>query len=188
MRFPPHIRMSVTRREEKEHRLGAFIARNLAILAPVGRDAEPRQGGGISVIARSLHSPVAKAIAALAPEIAAAGRPVRIILARSDRPLTAVGWPDAVALECEVRLAKDPRLAEAHEQLVLGSATCWTGDSMRRDPAASDAYESYVDDCVEIARAAAMTFERLWTGAQPLFECRLVAPAIGLADGAERRP
>ena len=185
MRFPPHFRMSVTRREDKEQRLGAFIARNLA---PIGEGAQ--RSVGLSLIARSLQSPVAKAIAALAPEIAAAGLSVRMILARSDRPAPAAGWADvdAAVPDCEVRLASDPRLAEAHEQLVLGPAACWTGDSMRRDPAAGDAYESYVEDCVEIAGTAAVTFERLWTGAVPLFARRLVAPAMSLAAAAERRP
>lgn len=187
MRFPPQFRMSVTRRGDKEQRLGAFIARNLA---PAGRGAQPQRRDGISLIARSLQSPVAKAIAALAPEIAAAGHSVRMILARYDSFSPADGWADAHAatLDCEARLTKDPRLVEAHEQLVLAPRSCWTGDSMRRDPAACDAYESYVEDCVDLAGVAALTFERLWVGAEPLFERRLVAPAMSVAAAAERRP
>jgi len=187
MRFPPQSRLSVTRRGEKEQRLGAFIAQSLATIA---QSAKPQRRVGISVIARSLQSPVAKAIGALAPEIAAAGYSVRMILAKSDRFAPTDGWayPRAAALNCEVRLARDPRLIEAHEQLVLGPRTCWTGDSMRRDPAACDAYESFIDDCAEIAHAAALTFERLWLGAEPLFEHRPMAPAMSPAAAVERRP
>ena len=63
------------------------------------------------------------------------------------------GWAlsDAVEVDCEVRWARKPRLIEAHEQLVLGPQTCWIGDSMRREPAKCDAYETYIDDCAETA-------------------------------------
>lgn len=186
MRFPPHFRMSITRRGEKEQRLSAFIARSLV---PAEQQGERQQGGRISVIARSLQSPVAKAIAGLAGEIAAAGYSVRMILAKADRFGLTDAWadPTTVALNCEARLARDPRLAEAHEQLVLGPQTCWTGDSMRRDPAVCDAYESFIDDCTELASAGALTFERLWIGAEPLFENRPIAPALSLAAAVTRQ-
>jgi hypothetical protein len=167
MRSPPQFRMCVTRRGDKEPRLAAFIAQSLAV---TGSNAQPWPGAGILVIARSLQSPVVRAIGTLAREIAAAGCPVRMIVARPDRTARCDAWtfPHA-ALDCKVRLARDPRLIEAHEQLVLGPKTCWTGDSMRRDPALCDAYESFVDDCAETASAAATTFDRLWIGGEPLF-------------------
>jgi hypothetical protein len=166
MRFPPQSRLSVTRRGEKEQRLSAFITRSLALRSDV-----PERGSGISVIARSLHSPVARAIGALAAEIAAAGHSVRMLLLKADGVAApdSFAFPQAAArLDCELRLARDPRLIEAHEQLVLGSSTCWTGDSMRRDPSACDAYEDFIDDCAQIASGAASTFERLWIGGEPL--------------------
>ena len=126
---------------------------------------------GISVLARSIESPVVRAIGTLAAGIAAAGLRVRLLLARSDRLSPAGGcvYPQVSALDCEVRLVRDPRLIEAHEQLVLGGRACWTGNSMRRDPAAWDAYESFVEDCPDLAAAAGATFERLWSAAEPLF-------------------
>ena len=75
---------------------------------------------------------------------------------------------DAGAVDCEVRWARDPRLIEVHEQLVLGPRTCWTGDSMRRDPAKCDALETFIDDCAESAGTATASFERLWTASEPL--------------------
>jgi hypothetical protein len=167
MRFPAQFRMSITRRGEKAQRLTAFLAQGLA---KAGADADPSQIGGISALARSLESPVARAIGTLAAGIAAAGCPVRLLLVRPDRlaPVGGSVYPQA-AFDCEVRLARDPRLIEAHEQLVLGRRASWTGDSMRRDPAACDAYESFTEDCPDLAAALQSTFDRLWSAARPIF-------------------
>jgi hypothetical protein len=180
MRSSQQFRMSITRRGEKELLLGAFIARGVATLAA------PRQGAellsterAVLVIARSLQSPVVTSIAALAREIAAAGCGVRMILARMDRsaPSSLFIAAQAAALDCEVRQARNPRLIEAHEQLVLGTHTCWTGDTMRRDPGTCDAYESFVEDCAWMAAAAATTFERFWADGEPLSDGVLLADA-----------
>jgi hypothetical protein len=186
MRFPSQFRMSVTRRGEKEQRLTAFIARRFALAGPgVGPGATPRLSGGICVLARSIDSPVVKAIGALAAEVAAARCAVRLLLVRSDRGFPALGCmhPQVASLDWEVRLARDPRLIEAHEQMVLGERTCWTGDSMRRDPAACDAYETFIDDCPEHARAAQATFERLWSAAEAVFDAPCTLPT-----GVNRNP
>lgn len=166
MRFSPPLRMSVTRRGEKERRLGAFIGQHLA---DAQRDAS-RPGNQIRLIARSVDSPVVKAIAALAPEIVAGGHSLRLIVAQPDRDTLARdgALADAGALQCEVRWARNPRLMEAHEQLVLGPSACWTGDSMRRDPAKCDAYESFIGDSAEAAGSASASFERLWMASEPL--------------------
>jgi hypothetical protein len=196
MRSSQQFRMSITRRGEKELRLGAFIARGVASLAA------PRQGGelppterAVLVIARSLQSPVVRSIAALAREIAAAGCGVRMILAKMDRsaPSSLFIAAQAAALDCEVRQVRNPRLIEAHEQLVLGTYACWTGDTMRRDPATCDAYESFVEDCAWMTAAAGATFERLWADGEPLPDGALLAgaaapaPAIGPAPLLARR-
>jgi hypothetical protein len=39
---------------------------------------------------------------------------------------------------------------------------------MRRDPATCDAYESFAEDCPEMAAAARATFERLWRDGEPV--------------------
>jgi hypothetical protein len=191
MRFPPQFRMSVTRRGEKEQRLTVFIARGLALAGPrAGQGAMPPRSSGICVLARSIDSPVVRAIGTLAAEIASAGSSVRLLLARSDRVFPAGGciYPQAATLDCEVRLMRDPRLIEAHEQMALGERACWTGDSMRRDPAACDAYESFIDDSPDLARAARSTFERLWSAAGPLSGHRAMAAPLGPTPALERRP
>lgn len=186
MRFPHHTRMSVTRRGDKELRLGAFIARGLDGIAALAKEAAlPPARCAMLVIARSGQSPVVKTIANVASEIAATGCSVRIILVKPDR----FGMPDALSatqaagLDCELRSARNPRLIEAHEQLTIGARTSWTGDTMRRDPSICDAYESFVEDCPEIAVAAAATFERLWA------DCERLADGAALAaDVPTRRP
>ena len=120
------------------------------------------------LVARSLDSPVVKAITALGDDIAAAGLGARLILAHVDREPAPEDWGRGLAFTYEIRWARHPRLVEAHEQLVLGPETCWIGDCMRRDPGKCDAYESYVEDCGEAAGCAAVSFERLWHASQPL--------------------
>ena len=125
----------------------------------------------IQVVARSLESPVVKAIVGLARDLAASGISVRMILAQADHDTFGDAWFDAghaVGFDHEVRWAKHPRLIEAHEQLVLGAQTCWIGDSMRRDPTKCDAFESYVEGCGEAAGCALVSFERLWGACEPL--------------------
>lgn len=123
------------------------------------------------LVARSLESPVVKAVAGAADEIAGAGFNLRLILAQLDASASARDWSQDITLAHEVRWAKHPRLIEAHEQLVLGPEACWIGDCMRRDPTKCDAYESFVEDCGEAAGCAAVSFERLWCASQPLV-CR----------------
>jgi hypothetical protein len=160
VRPPP--RASVSRHAEKEQNLKQFLLRHIAS-APV---AGAGQLFDLQIVARSLDSPLIKAITALGEEIAAAGLSVRLILAQLDRALNPQVWAREVPFALEIRWAKHPRLIEAHEQLVLGPETCWIGDCMRRDPAKCDAYESFVEGCGEAAGCAAVSFERLWLASQ----------------------
>jgi hypothetical protein len=160
-------RMSVTRRAEKEQRLGEFVREYLA----ESNSGRRLRGRDVLVIARSVESPVVRAIASRAGDIVATGCSVRMIIALADQQSPPCDWVLSrdTDIDCEVRWAKRPRLIEAHEQLVLGPETCWIGDSMRREPAKCDAYESYVEACVATAAAAAVSFERLWAASEPLF-------------------
>ena len=178
MRLRPPLRVSVTRHEEKEQKLQEFIFQHLAG-AQHGGDAS--HATHLLIIARSLESPLVKAVAGLTNEITAAGLSARMILAQVDREPLPEEWGRAITFSHEIRWAKHPRLIEAHEQLVLGPETCWMGDCMRRDPAKCDAYESYVEGCGEAADCAAVSFERLWLASQPLMSqvARRVGGGIG---------
>ena len=181
MRLRPPLRVSVTRHEEKEQKLQEFIYQHLAGAQHGGDAGRATQ---LLIVARTLESPLVKAVAGLTHEIAAAGLSARMILAQIDRDPTPDEWGRAVTFSHEIRWAKHPRLVEAHEQLVLGPETCWIGDCMRRDPAKCDAYESYVEGCGEAAGCAAVSFERLWLASQPMVShaARRVGP-IGPGTG-----
>lgn len=174
MRFSPPLRMSVIKRGEKEEKLGHFVTGHFARAA----NTHGAAAAEILLIARSIESPVAKALAGHAAQIASSGRPVRMILARADRGSLAGGWSlrEGAHVDCEVRWASNPRLLEAHEQLVLAADTCWIGDSMRRDPAKCDAYETFIEADAEVTAAARISFERLWAASQRLFQGVLVPP------------
>jgi hypothetical protein len=163
MRFRPPLRVSVTRHEDKEQKLQAFLSHHIAGISP--RGAHPAH---LLLVARSLDSPVVRAISGLCDDIASAGLGVRLILAHVDREPLPEDWGRGLPFAYEIRWARHPRLVEAHEQLVIGPETCWIGDCMRRDPAKCDAYESYVEDCGEAAGCAAVSFERLWHASEPL--------------------
>jgi hypothetical protein len=177
--------MSVTRRGEKEQRLGEFIADHLADF----RSVRPQPRSEILVVARSVESPVVRAIAAQGADIAAIGFCVRMIVARGGSDAIPPGWTlsDSVEIDCEVRWARKPRLIEAHEQLVLGPETCWIGDSMRREPAKCDAYESFVDSCAKTTADAVVSFERLWRTSEPLL-ARAPTPSRGNDQAGLARP
>jgi hypothetical protein len=173
MSVRPPLRVSVTRHGEKEQKLKDFVGRHLAE-SDIGAGAQASQ---ILVVARSLHSPVVKALTALGDELAAVRLTVRLILAHFDQEPEA--WGRNVAFAHELRWAKHPRLIEAHEQLVLSPEICWIGDCMRRDPAKCDAYESFVEDCGEATGCATVSFERLWQASEPL----VVRPSRGTSPG-----
>jgi hypothetical protein len=157
--------VSVIRREEKEHKLRGFLLQYLCAKS----DAEGT--GPLLVIARSVESPVVRAITSVAREIAEASRSVRMILASAEPEALPSGWivsDPAAAFAHEIRLARNPRLIEAHEQLVIGRETCWIGDSMRRDPSKCDAFETFIDSCPRTTAAAVVSFQRLWSACEPV--------------------
>ena len=170
---------SVVKREDKMETLRAFICAALST---------PRvgQGGGVfTLVARSAESPVARALVALSPELVARGLSVRAIFGQLEAEKTSVGWSvvsPAIGFSRDLRWAKNPRLADAHEQLVLDVDICWTGDCMRRDPARRDAFEQFMSSEAPTARTLALSFERLWAASEPL------AIRVAQAGAANARP
>jgi hypothetical protein len=164
---PPQI--NVVRKEEKEPRLRDFVLRDLLARAQGLATGSPIY----LLIARSLDSPVARALLSVSGEAAAAGIRLNMLLMLDEvaRDMDPAAGDHLASIDA--RLATDMRLLDAHEFLVLGPSTVWIGDCMRRDPAKRDAYEFYGEDTVEAARSAARSFERLWAGASPLLLRRL---------------
>lgn len=157
--------------------LGASIGEKVAILSEyIANELDSRPARGMNatdpcylLIARSPDSPVAQALRAHAANLAAAGIRVRAIFSEIEGGRAAAATlaaPFAVPSEC--RLARDPRLLAAHEQLVLAGDCAWIGDCMRREPSKRDTYERFALNCTETAGNATRSFERLWRIATPV--------------------
>lgn len=159
MSLRPTARAKSLIRDEKEARLKAFVTRHLE-----ARCDSDEVTGDITyrLLALSAESPVARALDALSPDLAAAGVKVEIVFLRHAKADDAPSFDPA-----SCRFATDIRLLDAHEQLVLDSQTAWLGDCMRRDPLKRDTYELFCDRCTMTAGNAARSFARIWNAAGP---------------------
>lgn len=159
MRLPLPPSNPALSREDKEAKLKAFITEALAIDG--GRIDETRKT--YSLVARSLASPVVKALHAATADIVAAGIAVRVVLfeseALADEPAQAA-LLDSSAIE--IRVLNDQRFSAAHEQLTLDHGRVWIGDCMRRDPAKRDAFEMYHTGLPTMTAHAEGSFAKLW--------------------------
>ena len=161
-------RMDVVKREAKEGKLKDFISAHLLTVTT----NEPTTW---LLIARSSHSPVVKALNALAGDIAKAQVTVRAILAVLDTGAVDTQTETMMLCPTECRVASNPCLLEAHEQLVLSATTCWIGDSMRREPDKRDAYECYAADHATTAHWSTTSFNRLWAASDTIVPRALAA-------------
>lgn len=163
MRFNTLPPISVIKKEEKEARLKAFIGDHLAQkqAAADGRVCDRV----FLLLARSHESPVVRALMSIVAEGRGEGIVLKTIVTvhRGDQP---VDWPSELVAMTDCRLARDPRLLDAHEQLWLDGETVWIGDCMRREPAKRDAFECYAAGCEATARSAETAFNRIWAKAE----------------------
>jgi hypothetical protein len=149
----------VVKREMKQAHLERFIAEQLARPTPASGDQPQRRR--LRLLARSLESPVVKALIALGASLAEGDIEVEAIVAMPPARAEAEVVLDGLPFTMTLRRAANPRLLDAHEQLLLGPVTTWIGDSMRRDPVQRDAYETFADDCMVTAGFARVAFDRL---------------------------
>ena len=178
---------------EKVSKLTAFIGEDLDARATHGMHVA---GGCYLLIARSPESPVAQALRSHAARLAAMGIRVRAIFSEVDssKPADLLA-PFSVPSEC--RLARDPRLLAAHEQLTLTATCTWVGDSMRRDPGKRDALERFAANCAQTGAHAVRSFESLWRATLPVYVMPPITAALaqmpekaaaeGIPDGLRRQ-
>jgi hypothetical protein len=153
MRFSARFRTEGPHQDDKQARIGEFIRQHLT----AGGDC-PRM---VLVVARSGQSPVLRALHAVVRDGVVPGVEARVVLADDEWSAPA---GEGGELSCDVRIAGNPRLLDAHEQLIVGDAT-WYGDSMRRDPLKRDAFECFATNDQASARRARSIFEKLWQSA-----------------------
>ena len=166
MHLPLPPRITIISREDREAKLKDFIAQALVARSSSALDT---LGEMITLVARAPDSPVAQAILAMAPEIAAANISIRAVLFETE-PLSEdtvqASLLDIGAIE--VRMLADQRFAAAHEQLSLGDGRVWIGDCMRRDPAKRDAFEMFHNGDLATAGHATASFAKIWDKSVPL--------------------
>lgn len=165
MRLSASARMHVVFQEEKESRIKELIQKDLADRKAAGERAF---GTTYCLVARSSDSPAARALFAVAADAAAMGIEVRTLFVQHSSAAAKSIAAGQAAAGGQWRAIADPRLLDAHEQLVLGEAKAWIGDCMRRDPSRRDSYETYCNSSNAAVLWAARSFERMWTAAAPL--------------------
>lgn len=174
--------IDIVRLEDKETKLKSFIR---TVVEQSAHCDSASHGQTVLLIARSVESPVAKAVAALVREGTITG-PVKAILALVPRQEGDNGFSETLSALVGTqggRVVRDIRLFDAHEQLVLGPAASWVGDCMRRDPMKRDAYECYAADCSKTAGWARTSFDRFWNICEILPD-ELLQPGVSTVDNA----
>ena len=159
--------------ETRERRLTGFLT------AGIQDAAGAREGtteGAILAVARCGESPVARALTALRPTLAAAGFKVRVVFSEDDAQVDQfiAGGHDGCAMP-DVRIVRNPRLRDAHEQIIVCGSAVWFGDSLRRDINRRDLFEQYLGAAPEAALAAARAFDKLWARTEPYLTLAVLA-------------
>jgi hypothetical protein len=175
MRFTNPARPTVVHKDLRENSLIELIQRDLSARRLIGG---PAAAASYRLVARSTESPAARALGAVAADALALGIEIRAVFLK----VSVSAGPDATSLPlaaASCRLISDPRVLDAHEQLVLSSRTAWIGDCMRRDPGKRDAYECYCENCESTAAWAARSFESLWGAASPVDLARAAKKSAG---------
>ncbi|MFY0612233.1 MAG: hypothetical protein JXQ99_11945 [Hyphomicrobiaceae bacterium] len=152
--------MQVVKREEKETKMVQFV---------LGEIAEGRVSlsGDWCITALSMDSPVIKALRRVLHDLGnASDLRINVVLTRPGKHVVSDCFASIDSLN--VRTSQNSRLLDAHEQLVLGDTSSWTGDCMRRDPRERDAFETFGGNNAELADWSMKSFERLWRNSRPL--------------------
>jgi hypothetical protein len=165
--------MQVVKREEKESKLTQFVLSEIA----AGRVS---LSGQWNILALSFESPVVAAVNRVIVEMG--GSPdlsVRVLVVSGGTQKTA-GKFDGIR-DVAIRCSQAANLLDAHEQLVLGDKSSWTGDCMRRNPRERDAFERFGPGDQQLTTWTQRSFDRLWPMGTPL-RCR---PARGHSTGVD---
>lgn len=189
MSLLPNLSMKAElHRRETIKRFDDFLASYLARLEAVGADG--RDARRVSVVARSPESAVVAALHRHADRLMLANCEVRAIFANIDPAADLVSFHDAVGL-CNgqngaheaIRWAKRSGLLDAHEQLVLGTSHCWSGDAMRRSADVRFALDMFDAGGNAAVRLGAMAFDGLWSASATVPRSRF--RALPAATGAD---
>jgi hypothetical protein len=174
--------------EAREQRLMAFAAAGIERFSDTGAGTT---AASILAVARSADSPVVRALVALRTALVDKAAHIRLVISDDDvalDPFIAGSADQSTRHVSEVRIIRDPRLRDAHEQLIIGGTSVWFGDSLRRDMNRRDLFEQFHADAPDAARAAANGFQQLWNRTEPCLSLpALAADSLSAIPGAKTR-
>lgn len=183
-----HTKKKIAKTSAQE-RHSAFIARFLESLkVQPGATTQVRH---ISIIACSPGSPVIAALVSHRESLKQLGVSVQAIFAEMT-PEPALAEFGATLSELQdgdeahrnIRWARKACLKDAHEQLILGTTLCWSGDCMRREPGKCDSLDLFEVDAAGAVRLGNLAFDAIWSISQTISASRLHAKVIHRPTGA----
>lgn len=129
----------------------------------------------ITLIARSPAMPAVRALILHAAEIQRQQLAVQVIVARLAPVDVLTELSCALQLvdprhtqSGRIRFIKNPALLDAHEQLVLGTSMCWTGDMLRRLEESRNRLDLLEEGATGPARLAELSFNAIWAASKPV--------------------
>lgn len=161
-------------------------ARFMAILSDYLRALEVNGGTmrdrSITLIARSPSAGAARALIEHAKDIEQQQVTVQIIFAKLAPVEALIELANALHITprleatTAIRFIKNPALLFAHEQLVLGSTTCWTGDMLRRSEEQRNGLDILEKDAPGPVRLGEFAFNAIWNCSKPVPARAFTAP------------
>jgi hypothetical protein len=153
-------------------RFSAIISAYLSRLETKGGALRERS---LTLIARSPSASVARALIPHAKELEREQVCVQLIFAKLSPIELLAELASALNLTAprddrssSVRLIKSPSLLHAHEQLVLGGSTTWTGDMLRRCEENRNGLDLLEENAPGSVRLAQFAFNAIWAIAKPV--------------------
>ncbi len=159
-------------RQQPVDRFATILATYLHRLETKGGSTQER---ALTLIARSPASPAARALTLHAKELKREQISTQIIFAKLSPTDLLIELADALNIlpsegassASTIRFIKSPGLLNAHEQLVLGANTCWTGDMLRRSEEQRNGLDLLEEDAAASVRLAEFAFNAIWDIARP---------------------
>lgn len=143
--------------------IGAYVEAMSVQPAPEACERE------VTVIARSPASPVVRAVMARGDDLRRCGARVKMIFAElgaegqiAECAESLEGLHTGAGARESLRWARMACLMDAHEQLILGTAMCWSGDCMRREAGKVDALDLFERNAPKSVRLGMLAFDAIW--------------------------
>lgn len=157
--------------DEQMERIGAIYD---AYCAKLDGGSGPRDSH-ITLIARSVLSPVCRMLVTKAGDLQRHGVSVQAIFAKlgpaepMNAMFSALETLNGVGkITASLRWAQNPCLLDAHEQLTLGVRMCWTGDCMRRSEDRRNSLDLFEENSIGSVRISDLNFSSMWAASKPL--------------------